>query len=66
MLAALLRILDLNSSLGCAIASFKEPTLAKCTLIGFKSDLRLTILDGFKFINNYASSEEWRDLPEDE
>ena len=25
-----------------------------------------TILDGFKFINNYASSEEWRDLPEDE
>ena len=40
--AALLKILDLNSSLGCAIASFKEPTLAKCTLIGFKSDLRLT------------------------
>ena len=33
------RMLDLNSSLGCAIASFKEPTLAKCTLIGFKSDL---------------------------
>lgn len=28
MLAALLKILDLNSSLGCAIASFKEPTLA--------------------------------------
>ena len=25
MLAALLKILDLNSSLGCAIASYKEP-----------------------------------------
>ena len=25
-----------------------------------------TILDGFQFINNYATSEEWRDLPEDE